>query len=75
VNLTRKRKTKRQINKIKDEKGAIRKTPMKFGGALGNKMIENLYSNKLDWVEEINKILDVQDQPKLNQVNINQLNI
>jgi hypothetical protein len=31
---------------------------------------ENLYSNKLENLEEMNKFLDTYDHPKLNQKNI-----
>jgi hypothetical protein len=35
---------------------------------------ENMYSNKLENLEEMNKFLVVYDQPKLNQEDINHLN-
>jgi hypothetical protein len=35
---------------------------------------ENLYSNKLENLEEMNKFLDTYYHPKLNQEDINQLN-
>jgi hypothetical protein len=35
---------------------------------------ENLYSNKLENLEEIDKLLDTYDHPKLNQEDINHLN-
>jgi hypothetical protein len=35
---------------------------------------ENLYSNKLENLEEIYKFLDTYDHPKLNQEDINHLN-
>jgi hypothetical protein len=35
--------------------------------------IENLYSNKLENLDEIDKFLDKCDHPKLNQEDINQL--
>jgi hypothetical protein len=35
---------------------------------------ENLYSNKLENLEEMNKFLDIYDHPKLNQEDINHLN-
>jgi hypothetical protein len=35
---------------------------------------ENLYSNKFENLEEMEKFLDTYDHPKLNQEDINQLN-
>jgi hypothetical protein len=35
---------------------------------------ENLYSNKLENLKEMDKFLDTYDDPKLNQGNINHLN-
>jgi hypothetical protein len=35
---------------------------------------ENLYSNKLDNLEEMDRFLDTYDHPKLSQENINHLN-
>jgi hypothetical protein len=35
---------------------------------------ENLYSNKFENLEEMDKVLDTYDHPKLNQEDINHLN-
>jgi hypothetical protein len=35
---------------------------------------ENLYSNKFENLEEMDKFLDIYDHPKLNQDDINHLN-
>jgi hypothetical protein len=35
---------------------------------------ENLYSNKLENLEEMTKFIDTYDHPKLNQQDVNQIN-
>jgi hypothetical protein len=60
------RREKIQINKIRNEKGEI-KTNTK-------EIQENLYTNKLEKLEEMDNFLDTYDHPKLNQEEINHLN-
>jgi hypothetical protein len=38
------------------------------------RLLENLYSNKFENLEEIDRFLDTYDHPKLNQEDINHLN-
>jgi hypothetical protein len=38
------------------------------------KLLENLFSNKFENMEEMDRYLDTYDHPKLNQVYINHLN-
>jgi hypothetical protein len=72
--MTKMRREKTQINKIKIEKGMIRKNAKEIWVIIGD-YIENLSSNKLENLEEMDKFLDTCDYPKLNQKDINHLNI
>jgi hypothetical protein len=64
---------KTQISKIRNEKGEIKINIMEIQGIIRD-YFENLYSNKLENLEEINKFIDTYDHPKLNQEHINHLN-
>jgi hypothetical protein len=66
------RREKTQISKIKNKKGKIT-TNTKVIWRIIRDYFENLYSNKLESLEEINKFLDTYDHPKLNQEDINHL--
>jgi hypothetical protein len=70
ANLTRKRK-KTQINKIRDEKGCI--TNANEIQRITREYFENLCSNKLENLEEMDKCIDAFDRPQLNQEDINNL--
>jgi hypothetical protein len=61
-------KKKNQISKIRNEKGAITNTKEIQGIIID--YFENLYSNKLENLEEMDKFLDTYDHPKLNQEDI-----
>jgi hypothetical protein len=69
ANLTKMRRGKTQINKIRNEITNHQGNP-------GNHQdyFENLYSNTLENLEEMDKFLDTYDHPKLNQEDINHLN-
>jgi uncharacterized protein YhaN len=67
------RKEKKQISQLRNEKGEITTNSKKIQG-INREYFENIYSNKLENLEEMNKFLDKYDHPKLNQENINYLN-
>jgi hypothetical protein len=66
------RREKTQISRIRNEKGEI--TDTKEIQEIIRNYFENLYSNKLENLEEMDKFLDTYDHPKLNQEDINHLN-
>jgi hypothetical protein len=68
-----KRKRKIQINKIRDEKGDISTNTNDIWRII-RKYFENLYSNKVESLEEMDKFLDAYNFSKLNQEDINHLN-
>jgi hypothetical protein len=64
---------KTQISKIRNEKGEIKANIKEIQGIITD-YFENLYSNKLENLEKVDKFLDIYDHPKLNQEDINHLN-
>jgi chorismate mutase len=70
VYLTNKRREKTQISKIRNAKGEITTNTTKIQGIIRD-YFENLYSNKLEDLEKMNKFPDTYDHPKLNQEDIN----
>jgi hypothetical protein len=72
-NLTKMRREKIQISKIRNEKGEITTNTMEIQGIIRD-YFENLYINKLENHEEMDKLLETYDYPKLNQEDINHLN-
>jgi hypothetical protein len=72
ANLTKIRRNT-QINKIKHKKGEIITNTKEIQGLIRD-YFENLFSNKLKNLEEMDKLLDKYDHPKLNQQDINHLN-
>jgi hypothetical protein len=71
--MTKQRREKTQINKIRDEKGDIT-TNINEIQRIIREYFENLYSSKLEVLYEMHKFLDAYNQPKLNQEDINHLN-
>jgi flagellar biosynthesis chaperone FliJ len=66
------RKEKTQISKIRNEKGEITTNTKELEGIIRD-YFENLYSNKLENLEEMDKFLDTYNHPKLNLEDINHL--
>jgi hypothetical protein len=75
VKLTKRRRKKTQINKIGDKIKLHIKTNPTEKPRIIRKHFKNLYSNKLDFLEEMDKFLDAYALPKLNQEDINHLNM
>jgi hypothetical protein len=72
ANLTKMRREKTQISKIRNANEEITNT-METQGIIRD-YFENLYPNKFENIEEIDKFLDTYNHPKLNQEDINHLN-
>jgi hypothetical protein len=68
------RREKTQFSKIRNGKGEITTNTKKIQGIIRG-YFENLYCNKLENLEEMDKFLDTYNHPKLNQENSNHLNI
>jgi hypothetical protein len=73
ANLTKMRRETTQVSKIRNVKGEITKNTMEIQGIIRD-YFENLYSNKFENLEEMNKFLETYDHPKLSQEDINCLN-
>jgi FPC/CPF motif-containing protein YcgG len=73
ANLIKMRKGNTQISKIRSERGMITTNTTEIQGIIRD-YFENLYSNKFENLEEMDKFLDTYDHPKLNQEDINHLN-
>jgi hypothetical protein len=67
------RKEKIQISKIRNAKGEITANTMVVHEIIRD-YFENIYSNKYENLEEMDRFLDTYDHPKLNQEDINHLN-
>jgi hypothetical protein len=66
------RRGKTNISKIRNVKRKITTNTTEIQGIIRD-YIENLYSNKLENLEEMDKFLDTYDHPKLNQEFFNHL--
>jgi hypothetical protein len=70
TNLTKMRKENTQISKIRNAKGEITTNTKE----IIRDYCENLYSNKFENPEEMDRFIDTYDHLKWNQENINHLN-
>jgi hypothetical protein len=70
ANLTKMRREKTQISKIRNVKGEIRTNTTE----IIRDYFESLYMNKFENLEEMGRFLDTCVHPKLNQEDINHLN-
>jgi hypothetical protein len=73
ANLTKMKREKTQISKIRNAKGEITTNTTEIQEIVRD-YFENLYSNKFENLEEMDRFLDTYGHPKLNQENINHLN-
>jgi hypothetical protein len=73
ANLTKKRREKTQISKIRNAKGEMT-TNTKENQEIFTDCFEILYSNKFENLEEMDRFLDTYNHPNLNQEDINYLN-
>jgi hypothetical protein len=73
ANLTKMKREKNQIRKIRNTKGEITTNTKEIQGIITH-YFENLYPNKFEKLEEMDKFLGTYDHPKLNQEDINHLN-
>jgi hypothetical protein len=71
--MTVQRREKTQINKISDEKEDITTNTNEIQRII-TEYFENLYSSKLEDLDEIDKFLDTYNQAKLNQEDIIHIN-
>jgi hypothetical protein len=67
------RREKTQISKIRNAKGEITTNTKEIQG-ITRDYFENLYSNKFENLEEMDRFLNTYDHPKLNQEDVNHLN-
>jgi hypothetical protein len=70
---TKMRREKTQISKIRNAKGEMTTNTMEIQEIIRD-YFENLYSNKFEHLEEMNRFLKGYNHPKLNQEDINHLN-
>jgi hypothetical protein len=70
---TKRKREKTQINKIRGKRRNITRDTTKIQNTI-REYFENLFSNVLENLEEMDKFLDTYDLPKLNLQYINNLN-
>jgi hypothetical protein len=73
ANLTKMRREKTQISKIRNAKGEITTNTTEIQEII-RAHFESLYSNKFENFEKMDRFLETYDYPNLNQEYINHLN-
>jgi hypothetical protein len=71
--MTKQRRQRPRLIKSETKKGDITTNNNGIQRII-REYFENLYSNKLENLDEVDKFLDAYNQPKLNQEDINHLN-
>ena len=71
--LIKKKREKTQINKIRNEKGEVTTDTAKIQRIMRN-YYKQLYANKMDNLEEMDKFLEKHNLPRLNQEEIENIN-
>ena len=71
--LTRKKRERTQINKIRNEKGEVRTDITKIQRVITDYQMQ-LYANKMENLEEMDKFLEKYNLPRLNQDEIEKMN-
>ena len=71
--IKKKKREKNQINKIRNENGEITTYNTEIQRTIRN-YYQQLYTNKMDNLEEMDKFLEKYNLPKLNQEEIENLN-
>ena len=72
VRLTKRKRERTQINKIRNEKGEITTDTAELQKTI-REFYEQLYANKFDNLEEMDNFLETYSLPKLNQKEIDQV--
>jgi hypothetical protein len=72
-NLTKMRREKIQISKIRNAKGEITTNIMEIQ-EINRDYFQNFYSNKFKNLEDLDQFLDTYNHPKLSQEDINHMN-
>ena len=71
--LIRKKREKTQINRIRNEKGEVTTDTAEIQRIMRDYQ-KQLYANKMDNLEEMDKFLEMHNIPKLNQEEIENMN-
>ena len=68
-----KKREKTQVNRIRNEKGEVTTDPAEIQRIMGD-YYKQLYANKMDKLEEMDKFLEKYNLPRLNQEKIENIN-